>query len=537
MASRLPPLPTPIEPTPLSPSRNGGGTAGPIGRLTRRWARNGKASRPFNPEGARCIAASPESRAVYAALRRESAAWPQVEADLAAALPEAVFLLEDLFHALYEEDAHLNADVDPAFHWNFRTVATLLQCPEWGRIHYKTVGDPVKAALLACRLAEQLAEEALAAASETKGLRRAWQRLTRGVALPLSFPVPRELHAAATDEDRLHRLSKMLRQAGAQMAEDEGLRRGWSICPGSRCLHDFDDVAQLLDMARSLPWLTELMDALERFQTMLPAARRKARPRGPGIARLVGYRLGHDLNAIAPEEAVKLTDRHLEGLFYEAYEHRRLLQHAYTGPDDDGSGPVVCCMDVSRSMNTSAALGRSRFVWTKAIGLAVMDWSRRSQRAFMGICFSSEHELETFVAPPKPDPRVALAMARCDFDGGTKFEPALERAVDFFAGQPRRQGHLIFITDGEAPLSRRFSQQFRAAKIRFGIKLHTVFIDGHHEPLAGLSDGVFHLQAERIDSWEGAMRSIGRCLAGDGRSSCPSVRYGDGAPSSPIQRQ
>lgn len=537
MASRLPRLPMP--PRPISTSGSIGTTraVGSIGRLAGRWVRKGAPSQPLDPERAHCIVASPPSRAVYAALRSQTSTWPQVEAHLGALFPHAVFLLEDLFHALYQEEAPLNPDVDPEFHWNFRTVATLLQCPEWGRVHHHTQGDPLSAALLARQLAEELAAEAAASLAQGKGLRRAWQRFARGVALPLPFPVPGEPDAAAADKDQLHRLSKMLRQAAAQMAEDEALRRGWSICPGSRCLHDFDDVAQLLEMARSLSWLAELMDALERFQSILPAARPKARPRGPGFARIVGYRLGHDLNTMAPEEAVKLTDRHLEGLFYEAYEHRRLLQHAYTGSNDDGHGPVVCCMDVSRSMNQPAALGRARFVWTKAIGLAVMDWARRSQRPFMGVCFSSEHELQTFVAPPKPDPRTALAMAQCDFDGGTKFEPPLQRAVDFFEEQGRRQGHLIFITDGEAPLSRRFTERFRAAKARLGIKLQTVFIDGDHEPLTALSDGVYYLQAERIESWEDAMRSIGRCLVGADRSFPGALPYGSAASSRPIQRQ
>lgn len=227
----------------------------------------------------------------------------------------------------------------------------------------------------------------------------------------------------------------------------------------------------------------------------------------------MGYTWGRDLNQAAPEEAVRLVEPIMEDLFVEAYEQRRLLQLAYDDNARRRSGPIVCCMDTSASMNTSAALEWERFLWCKGMGLALLDLARREGRSFLGICFSGEHNVEQFVVTVGGYlPEIAVEMAQCDFNGGTHFERPLQLSVEHIQTHKEKDADLIMITDGEASLKNSFIEEFRRQKVSLGIRLYTVFIDGTHGGLRGISDATFTVRSDRVDSWESAVTEIGRRL-------------------------
>lgn len=488
------------------PVRIGAGLGAAALERLARAAGIARRTRPGAALEGRCVVAGPSCRETLEALRAQSATWREAEGKLARIVPQAPWLLQDLFCLLYEPGAPLNPEVDPVFHWNFRVVAGLLADPDFRRLQARTAGDGVEASLAALQLAEEATSEALLTAAQRKQLRRAWQGRALLPLLPLPFGTP------SGEADMLIPLARAVRQTAARLEAHEALRSAWGIHPGSCSYHQLDDVARLLAAVRALPGFQELTEAVERFRLALGRRRGVARRRpGPvGRARVAGYTLGGDLGHAAPEEVVKLTDRRLEGLFYEAYEHRRLLQHAYVGHGQRHRGPLVCCMDVSRSMNAPAALGWERFLWAKAIGLTLLDVARRADRPFLGVCFSSETELAAFPMPAGADrdPGIAVAMAGCDFNGGTRFEGPLLRALEFMEAQGAREGHVVFITDGEAPLPAPFRDRFRREKARLGAELLTVFIDGGHDGLASLSDRVFHVRSEQAASWERALLAV-----------------------------
>ena len=90
-----------------------------------------------------------------------------------------------------------------------------------------------------------------------------------------------------------------------------------------------------------------------------------------------------------------------------------------------------------------------------------------------------------------------------------------ENANDRLEEGSRRSGgvDLVFIADGEASLKAAFCEEFRRRKSRIRLHLFTVFIDGFHDELAAMSDAVFTVRSDRIDSWEDAAMAIGRRLA------------------------
>lgn len=472
--------------------------------------RNHRADTGGPVDGSRPVRAEARTRHVYASLREHSVTWAERKQQLTASSPAAAVLLEELFCALYGDTVALDPDTAPEFHWQFKIIAEMMPLADFRRLREQTVGDAVAAGMAAWRLTEAVMGEL---AREQSRRRRRWLniRTARERGAQAGAEPGRERNAAVPKYTVVRAVHDVRGMADA----DARLRQVWGIAPGRRSVHGLDDVWRLVDDVRALPDFTALTDALEQFRRTLTASTRRRRHRpGRGVQRLVGWERGADLDRVIPEEAVRLGDADLQYLFFEAYEHRRLLQVRYEGDDRGPTGPVVCCVDVSRSMNTPAAMGRERFLWAKAVGLALADAARRWQRPFIGICFSSEQEMATFEMPADDHrPDEAMAMAACDFDGGTHFQAPLRRALSYIERAPGETGgHIVFVTDGEAALPRRFRGDFLHAKEKLDVRLLTVFIDGRHDGLASISDQVFDVASRRVASWETTVAGVGQSL-------------------------
>lgn len=492
------------------------------------------------------VLASEDGRRAYGQLVHHSARWRAYIQQLPAEWPDAPLLVEDLFYALYEEQVELNPDVKAGLHRHFAFIATLLPLADFHRLREETVGDGVTAALAVRRFIDEWLAQVVADEKAQGSRSSFWRVVGRKVALRSRFwgkSPRREDEGLVTVEKEMSgappqaRLVGALHQAAVATTEDRRLRAVWGAEAGVSSVHVLDDVWTLVDDIRSLAGFEQLTDVLLRLDPfMYPAKQgRQRRPRrgGRGLRRLQGLTRGSDLERVAPEEFVRLLDDDLSGLFHDAYEHRRLLQERYDGERPHDPGPLVCCIDVSRSMNKLAARGKERFIWAKGMSLALLDAARRSRRPFLAICFSSEYDLAQFEVPVGGyRPHIAIELARCDFDGGTHFQAPLLSAASYLQRQhnlrqppPLSRGHrpirsnrrnfgqIVFITDGEAALPKTFVQRFEDARRAVGFQLLTVFIEGQQAELIALSDKVFSVKADRIESWEQAAGAVARAVA------------------------
>jgi len=510
-------VPVAAVPAAAHTAREGSGVAASLpqlrlAQLVGLWQRQKAVAKP-RPVDGRPLKVDPDARAVYETLRSSSRTWAAREQELERLAPQAALLLEDLFYAFFTPRVELNPDTSPAFHWNFAILAALLPSDAYRRLRAKTVGDPVTAALASLHMVEQLCTPERLPSAVRRALWSAWQATDLAA---LRLPLRARPDAERLEHPGQYVVLRALDGAAQALAMDERLRSTWGLQPGVRSAHAFDDVHGLLAAVRALPGFVELTDALERFARLLRPAPARGRQRpGHGYKRLVGLTWGGDLDRVVPEEAAKLHDTDLEDLFREAYEHRRMWQERYEGDPRRAAGPIVCCMDTSRSMNAAAALGLQRFLWAKGVGLALLDVARRGNRTFLGLCFAGEQDLAAFeFTPGSWRPQDALEMARCDFDGGTHFQAPLREALGFLQRhrRPGEPGHLVFITDGDAPLPASFAMEFRAAKAAAGFQMISVFIDGFHPDLRALSDYTFTVRADRMDSWERAVADMARRL-------------------------
>gem|GEM_PF-2270897 len=465
------------------------------------------------PEDACCLKVSALAAETYRALCRGSGTWRANAERLARVLPQAAEMLADVFFAFYDASAALRADVSTDASRSFAMLAAFMLTPEFRRTRERTRGDGILSALLALQVVEAFAVPPEDDRNR-KGLRR-FGLLGRTLGQEEAPRAPGRSAREHREEALLqYRASRAAKQAEQGLRSILGVREAWGILPGEKGVHALDDVYRLVEEVHGLKAWDELTEVLSRFRRLLGAVSEGDRAeRRPGFDFVAGYTLGRELGRLAPEEAVRIADPETEPLFQEAYEHRRLLELDFRGRSLRRPGPLICCMDTSASMNTPAALGRERFLWCKGIGLALLGRAREERRPYLGICFSSESELEAFsFAPGGFRPEAAVDMARCDFNGGTHFERpllyALETAEGYASGE--RGADLVFVADGEAPVGLKFLAEFSRRKREAGLRLISVFIDGFNKELARISDAAILVDSRRLDSWDAAVQEVGR---------------------------
>lgn len=484
------------------------------------------------------VIAAQSSRVAYRTLFARSVRWRTYVQSLPETLPEAPAFVEDLFYALYDSEVELNPGVAPHLYRHFALIAALLSLAEFTRLRRETAGNPIEAALVARRLADDLlanfaddtermnttSGSALATAWSWAFRRRRTSSLRKDGQQSVRSRADGPVSAAEAEAQPEHTMLRSVAAVVEESARDRELRNVWGIEPGVRSAHALDDVWALIDSVRALPGFEQLTTAfLEMTELLRPASRGRSRRRrridSERFEKLHGLTRGRDVERVVPEEFVRLLDTDMAGLFHEAYEHGRLLQERYGGRSRGTPGPLIVCLDTSRSMNTIAARGWERFVWAKGVGLALLGIARRTERSFLGICFSSEENVDTFeMAAGRYDPQLAIDLARCDFDGGTHFQAPLLTAVRRLEqhhrdGADRGPGHIVFVTDGEAALPEAFVERFGRDRRRLGFQLMTIFIDGEQPELVNLSDRVFVVRGDRLQSWHEAASGLVRALA------------------------
>ncbi len=244
------------------------------------------------------------------------------------------------------------------------------------------------------------------------------------------------------------------------------------------------------------------------FKQVARSSRRKTVTQRPQTVHSV--RRGDDLGRVLSSDLVLLRHPTLRKEFRRRYLEASLNEYDVTAPDRSGKGPVVVCIDASGSM------AGPREVWAKAIALTFLELARQERRAFRAIVFSSEARdtrrfdlLEDASSRRRlRQPRVELG-ALVDFteyfpSGGTSFEGPLRLAIEALGESRFEGGDIVFITDGNAPISPVFRAWLAAERDRLGFRVFGVLVDvakGQTQPLDAFADEtlrVSELSAEAL---------------------------------------
>lgn len=187
---------------------------------------------------------------------------------------------------------------------------------------------------------------------------------------------------------------------------------------------------------------------------------------------IVGITQGDDLGRILPSELLLLDDPVTEPLFYQKFVERELMQYDVIGHEKQAKGPMICCVDLSGSMDglhinpkriqkitkeqgEDAAIdymkkSYTKEVWAKAVLLALLAVARHQRRDFCAIYFGGYGEIKTYTFKKANASTAELIdLAAFMYGGGTTFNGWMIEAIKIAEHGPFKEADVITISDGD----------------------------------------------------------------------------------------
>jgi hypothetical protein len=193
---------------------------------------------------------------------------------------------------------------------------------------------------------------------------------------------------------------------------------------------------------------------------------------------IVDVTLGGEISRLLPSELVAFVCPELETLEMKRLIERQAFEYSLEGTEKKNRGPLILCVDESGSMRGAP------HEFACAVALALLEICVLQKRAFAYLHFDSRVTREWIVERPAAVPFADLLAEVSYFsDGGTAFEPPLQRAAELIAGTSTAlvDADVMLLTDGAATWSA--SPQGAVATLgQLGARLWGVEIGGCFTP-------------------------------------------------------
>jgi uncharacterized protein with von Willebrand factor type A (vWA) domain len=181
------------------------------------------------------------------------------------------------------------------------------------------------------------------------------------------------------------------------------------------------------------------------------------------------------------------------------------MQYDLIGHEPEGQGPIIVAIDESGSMMTDYG-GLTGEVWSKAVMLALLSIARLQKRDLAVIHFSGPNDLRLDLFPKgEATPAEAITCAGFFFNGGTVFEPWMERALELVDESRFEKADVICISDGITSISPEAQAEWMKRRAERSMRVYGVLIGANQGEalLDGISDAVF-----RLDDLRGDLRAL-----------------------------
>ncbi|MGR3279319.1 vWA domain-containing protein [Acaryochloris marina NIES-2412] len=267
--------------------------------------------------------------------------------------------------------------------------------------------------------------------------------------------------------------------------ELEALGISWGNESGDRNPTPTAEKLKLAVLIEENPQLKKILDLAG---NALETANRKCRQHQAeaGYGELVGITTGNDVSQILPQELGRLSDSRQKLSFYRDFLEGQLFQNDLQAPEEKGKGPMVICLDCSGSMKERV----SRDLWSKALIVALVKLANEQDRVVSVVRFESVCYEPIEIHPKEDIDQLIRLLVTSPTNGGTKFQAPLEKARDIIEQDADySEADIVFITDGIAPLS-------------------SVFLQDYSESLEKLKTNFFLLEIEPEWGWSSELRKL-----------------------------
>jgi len=259
---------------------------------------------------------------------------------------------------------------------------------------------------------------------------------------------------------------------------------------------NLEDKLELFAKLEQNARLREVTALLGRLRFVAAAAHRQRPDQRPN--ELAEVKLGNDLARLLPTEIALLGDRVTETIFMRKFAERELMVYGLKGQPPNTRGPIIFCLDESRSMEGQ------RDITAKAIAMSMLSVARADARDLAIIHFSSADQLEINEFPAGRGRALdVVSVLSHFFDGGTDFDAPLTAAIDLSERSAAfEKADIVMVTDGEALIGPGTRQRLADAKEKRGTRLFAVCVGTEGNIFKGLADEVWSsvdLSAEADD--------------------------------------
>jgi len=470
--------------------------------------------------------------------------------ETAGAIHTGPALLRDLFWSFHKRAPRIApvAPLSPAHEINREIVEQILSTTEWREMRESgTIGDPLSSAMAtigcAASAVAALDKETIRYLNQLHELAGEVEQLfAHAEALD-------ELAALSPDEERSNQLKREAAEARADAAkkkkkadrmnrkmEESSEERGQKVrravrrglaeamaeveqandavnafgggydagfgtengAGGRNSLSTKEKLVIAQQVGRS-PKLQHIAAVCGRF-TRIALQQQKTRVKHPPDE-ITSITTGCEIERLLPSEIALLADPDLEDLFYLRFAERGLMQYDLIGHEPEGQGLIIIAIDESGSMTTDYG-GMTGEVWSKAVMLALLSIARLQKRDLAVIHFSGPDDLRLDLFPKgAATPAEVIACASFFFNGGTVFEPWMEKALELVDGSQFEKADVICVSDGISDVSAEAQAEWARRKAERGMRSYGVLIGSNQGEalLDEISDAVFRLDDLRGD--------------------------------------
>ena len=280
----------------------------------------------------------------------------------------------------------------------------------------------------------------------------------------------------AETEQKLAEAAEWLAMIGLGWGTEEGT--GQTVSPTERM-----QLAQRIARNDKLRLIAYLAGRLKDI-----ADRKRRTKADDAFVQLATIELGNNLARLLPCELQKLAEPALFPLFAKGYYEHSLLQYKIVGKEKKSKGPLIVCLDSSKSMKGLPD------AWAKAVTAVLLQIAHKDGRYFRVIHFDTR-VCRTDNFPPKEHDYRKLLDSMLSFyhGGGTDWQPALTFALRCIEKDSAlKLADIVLITDGLCKLDLDFLKNLAQQKQQRTVNILSILIGNHSEKsLMKFSDRVW----------------------------------------------
>jgi len=402
-------------------------------------------------------------------------------------------LAQDIFYSLFKYEIKFYEDkkIQGEYLINKRILEVMVNTEEWRKIKIVTKLNEVNSIIATAFLLKEIVNELLTKMKEdikniiekrkeiAKMIRR-YKKVSKedikNKFLELrEMKINMEINVRLALKNALSNLSEII----------DVINISWGNSAGVMYFSNPENKLMLANFLLSNKKFLKLMEELGRIKNLYIKSERYLKE---GIAGIQKVDTTDNIARILSSEKIKLLDEELEYDFIKKFFEGNLLGYKLRKKKKQGKGKIVVALDLSGSMHKILYENISREMYGKALALAMLEKAIRDDREYTLIIFTykvmKEYEFNCLKLPSAKD---LIEIASTSYtEAGTNFEAVLRKGMDYLD----EKGDLVFITDGECELSKKFLNEFLARKKKMAFRVISLHLGKNTESLKDFSDFV-----------------------------------------------